>query len=107
MEIVTIKDAAAETGLNTDAILKTLFKQQEGTKFGTVVIPPGVRIPREGTGVHGSDEYSLVLKGTVTVMSSGKEYQVTSGQATLIPAGEAHWSMNRGSEDCEIVWVLI
>ncbi|AEF93440.1 Cupin 2 conserved barrel domain protein [Desulfotomaculum nigrificans CO-1-SRB] len=109
MEIVTIKDVEADK--SSDVIMKTLFDEniiKDGrTKFGTVVIPPGVRVPQEGAGSHGADEYSIVLKGSIVTMSGGKEYRVTGGQATFIPAGEAHWCLNDGKEDCEIVWVLV
>lgn len=105
MEIVSVKDV--ETSKNTDAIMKTIFKKEGGTQFGTVVVPPGVRIPMAGTSAHSSDEYSIVLKGSILVGIEGKEYEISGGQATLIPAGEAHYSINNGSEDCEIVWVLV
>lgn len=109
MEIVAVKDVEAEK--RSDIIMKTLFGENANrgsrTQFGTVVIPPGARIPIQGAGCHAADEYSLVLKGSITTMSGGQEYRVTCGQATFIPAGEAHWCINDGDKDCEIVWILV
>jgi len=108
LEIVTIKDAEADQ--SSDVIMKTLFGDNVNdgrTRFGTVMIPPGIRIPAQGASSHDADEYSVVLKGSIVTMSGGKEYRVTSGQATFIPAGEAHWCLNDGNENCEIIWVLV
>lgn len=109
MEIVTLDDVQA-LDKKSSAPLKVLFEKVKGqgtVKFGTIKIPPGVRVPGEGFGVHSGDEYSLVLKGMIKSVSGGKEHRLISGQASFIPAGEEHWSVNDGQEDCEIVWVLI
>jgi quercetin dioxygenase-like cupin family protein len=94
-----------------DASLKTLFSREAiaGGKvtFGTIVIPPKARVPLKGEGAHDQDEYSYIVKGSIMTRSGGKEYLVSAGEATLIPAGEAHWAYNAGDEDCEIVWVLV
>jgi len=94
-----------------DTLLKTLFPKDiiEGGKvmFGTVVIPPKARVPMHGQGSHEQDEYSYIIRGTIQTGSGGKEYTVSAGEATLIPAGEEHWAYNAGDEDCEIVWVLV
>lgn len=76
-------------------------------RFGTVVIPPGQRIPLEGTAHHDQYEYSFVIKGTFVTESGQEKYRISSGQATFIPAGEKHWAYNDGDEECEIVWVLV
>ncbi|MET3291550.1 cupin domain-containing protein [Brevibacillus fluminis] len=94
-----------------DATLKTLFHKGiiDGGKvtFGTVVIPPKARVPLTGEGAHEQDEYSYIIRGSIQTGSGGKEYTVSAGEATLIPAGEQHWAYNAGEEDCEIVWMLV
>lgn len=109
MEIVKVKEVEAEN--RPEVTMKTLFNESivDGgrTMMGTVSIPPGARIPLEGTGAHDQDEYGLVLKGAIVTMSGGKEHRVSSGQATFIPRGEEHWAYNDGQEECEIVWVLV
>jgi quercetin dioxygenase-like cupin family protein len=91
--------------------MKTLFSEnaiENGiTTFGTVSIPPKTRLPLSGTGAHEQDEYSMILKGSVAIYIGDQEYRMSAGNATLIPAGEAHWCINDGDEDCEIVWVLV
>ncbi|WP_442600534.1 cupin domain-containing protein [Paenibacillus sp. KN14-4R] len=91
--------------------LKTLFTEESiaggKVKFGTIVIPPKVRVPLHGEGAHDQDEYSIVIKGAIQTRSGGEEYLISEGTATLIPAGEAHWAYNAGDVDCEIVWVLV
>ncbi|ABO50089.1 Cupin 2, conserved barrel domain protein [Desulforamulus reducens MI-1] len=103
MQVIAITDIVADK--NPAIVMKTIFSDKNIT-MGTVVIPPGARIPKQGIGVHEGDEYSLILKGSIKTMSGGKEYQVQGGQATFIPAGEEHWCCNDDTEECEIVWFL-
>ena len=109
MEIVATSEVKKSD--KPGVVLKTIFDDSvvEGGKasFGTVTIPPGARIPLEGTGSHIEDEYGLVIKGSMVTMSGGKEYRVAAGQATFIPHGEEHWAYNDGEEECEIVWALV
>ncbi|MBO8137847.1 MAG: cupin domain-containing protein [Desulfotomaculum sp.] len=109
MKIVTVADV--ETEKRSGIIMKTLFGENVDkdakVTFGIVVVPPGTRVPAEGAGAHDGDEYSLILKGSLLSVSGGKEYRVSEGQAAFIPAGEEHWSINDGNEDCEIVWAII
>ncbi|TCT20478.1 cupin domain [Melghiribacillus thermohalophilus] len=95
---------------NSPVSLITLFQNQfEHTivKFGFVTIPPGQRVPLSGMSTHQEHEYSLVIKGSLITESGGKEYRISKGQATYIPAGESHYAFNDGEQDCEIVWVLV
>ena len=104
MEIVTIKDVEGLTKNNV--LMKTLL-EKKGVTLGSAVIPAGTRAPEEGSGVHDADEYSVILKGSLLAGSGNKEDRVSAGQATFIPAGEAHWSINDSDEDCELIWVLV
>lgn len=96
---------------HNSASLKRHFDESiiEGgrTEFGIATFPPGSRIPTEGTGSHDQDEYGMLIKGSMIIMSGGKEYRITAGQATFIPRGEEHWAYNDGQEECEIVWALV
>ncbi|RFU66865.1 cupin domain-containing protein [Peribacillus saganii] len=109
MQVVAVNSVKAEN--RPGITMKTLFDRSviEGgrTLLGTVKIPPGARIPVEGTGSHDQDEYGLIIKGSIVTMSGGKEFRVSAGEATFIPRGEEHWALNDGVEDCEIVWVLV
>ncbi|UFJ42399.1 cupin domain-containing protein [Brevibacillus humidisoli] len=91
--------------------LKTLFSERDlegaNARFGVVTIPPKTRIPLSGTGAHEEDEYSIVVKGAMIAGVGDMEYRLSAGDASLIPAGEAHWAYNDGEENCEIVWVLV
>ncbi|AET69413.1 cupin domain-containing protein [Desulfosporosinus orientis DSM 765] len=108
MQIITSK--AVMPADRCDVIMKTFFgrdalKNQKLT-MGTVVFPPGARVPAQGAGVHDEHEYSYIISGSILTMSGGQEYRISEGQATLIPAGEEHWAYNDGTENCEIIWVL-
>lgn len=104
MEIVNAAKVTAWA--SSTAWLKTLFAEGKAT-MGTAVFPPGARVPKEGTGSHEADEYAFILKGSLLTMSGGKQYRLQPGKASLIPQGEAHWSLNDTEEDCELVWFLI
>ncbi|MCL6633134.1 MAG: cupin domain-containing protein [Alicyclobacillus herbarius] len=84
-----------------------LLLENEGTRLGIVTIPAGTRIPFKGTGAHEQDEYSYIVKGSLVIQAGDKLYRVQAGDATLIPAGEAHWCYNDGNEDALIVWSLV
>jgi|SRR5699024_10848809 len=109
MEIVETDNMVAES--IPDITMKNIFDESAfkgaRTKFGMVTIPPGARVPIEGMGAHDGDEYSIILKGSINTNSGGKEYQVSAGQATLIPKGEEHYAFNNGEEDCVIVFALV
>jgi mannose-6-phosphate isomerase-like protein (cupin superfamily) len=93
------------------AVLKTMFHfdaiDKGKTRFGIITIPPGVRIPNESLAPHDEDEYCFVVSGSMVVTIGETEYQVSAGDATLIPSGEAHASRNNEDEDCVVVWALV
>lgn len=109
MNIIKINEVNAAEGLSI--VLKTLFDidvtQKGRLTIGTAQIPPGVRVPAEGEGVHDGDEYAILFKGSARIVSGGTEYRMSADQASFIPAGEAHWSINDGDTDCELVWILV
>jgi mannose-6-phosphate isomerase-like protein (cupin superfamily) len=91
--------------------LKTLFPfgLVEGgrSRFGKLVLPPKARLPLSGLAPHDEDEYSIVVKGQMTTTIGDREYRLCAGDATFIPAGEAHAVYNPGDEECHLVWVLV
>ncbi|MFD1413696.1 cupin domain-containing protein [Oceanobacillus jeddahense] len=90
--------------------LINLFQEKTGEvdfKFGTVTIPPGERIPKEGFSIHEENEYAVIIEGEVEGESGGKAFCTPENDATFIPAGEAHWVENTGNKSCKVVWVLI
>lgn len=108
MEVKNIKNLSADP--NAAVPLKTVFSHEamsKSMKMGTVVIPPGKRVPLTGVSNHQENEYSIVIKGSIVTETIGKTFKVTSGEATFIPAGQEHIAYNDGDEDCEIVWVLV
>ncbi|MGO0058848.1 cupin domain-containing protein [Brevibacillus fluminis] len=64
----------------------------------TKVISPKARVPLTGEGVLEQDEYFYIIRGSIQTGSGGKEYTVSAGEATLIPAGEQHWAYNDGKK---------
>ncbi|MBX9975187.1 cupin domain-containing protein [Cytobacillus firmus] len=108
MEVLNIEKIKAD--LNAAVPLKTIFSQKAlagDLKVGTVVIPPGKRVPLTGVSNHRENEYSIIVKGSIVTETNGKTYRVSSGEATYIPAGQEHIAYNDSEEDCEIVWVLV
>lgn len=108
MKVVTVNKT--EKSNCYDVLINTFFdmdsKEATIVKMGTVVFPPGARVPTKGSGVHAEHEYAYVMSGSILTMSGGEKYRLTKGQASLIPAGEEHWAWNDGTEKCEIIWIL-
>lgn len=95
---------------NSADIVKSVFKDQfNGAEvdFGFVSIPAGARLPIEGTTFHAEQEYSFIIKGGLSGESGGKPFSIQAGEASFIPAGEAHWCVNEGKEPCELVYALV
>lgn len=109
MEIVTVDELDTEDIPHVTMI--NLFDESLAhgtkTKFGKVVIPPGVRVPLEGMSKHDADEYSIIIQGSIKTNSGGRDYHVSAGQATFIPMGEEHYAYNDGKEDCIIIYALV
>ncbi|MCB8818502.1 cupin domain-containing protein [Desulfosporosinus shakirovi] len=109
MKIATNKDVIASN--RSDVIMRTLFGEDAvknaKVTMGSVVFPPGARVPAEGVGVHTEHEYSFIMSGSILTMSGGTECRISAGQAAIIPAGEEHWAFNDGTENCEIIWFLV
>ena len=77
-----------------------------GTNMGCAVFAPGARVPDQGLTSHDEDEYAYFISGSLKCFSGGEYYEVRVGDATFIPAGEEHYSVNESDEPCTLVYVL-
>lgn len=108
LKLINLNELSADS--DTAVQLKTVFSQEAlsgNLRMGTVVVPPGERVPVTGSSKHDENEYSIIVKGSIVTETLGKTYQASSGEATFIPAGQEHIAYNDGNEDCEIIWVLV
>ena len=107
MKVVKVQDVQPDN--RPDIIFKTIFGGGDNgeVKMGIAVFPPGARVPAQSSGAHTADEYSFVIKGSILVMSGGREQRLMAQEASFIPAGEEHWAFNDSDSDCELIWSLI
>ncbi|MEG1869611.1 MAG: hypothetical protein RR205_02050, partial [Oscillospiraceae bacterium] len=52
-------------------------------ELNMITMPPGVRVPVEGTGFHDADEYSVFIDGEMYTESGNDKSIVKKGMATL------------------------
>ena len=77
----------------------------KGRLFGTIVLKPGCSI---GYHVHENDsELFYIIKGTATYDDNGTTVTVRAGDVTLTPAGTGHSIKNEGTEDVELVALIV
>ena len=72
--------------------------------MGYAVFPDGTVVP---PAAHQADEYSYIISGKVKCESNGVIYELCAGEASYIPAGEVHKSMNDSGEEATLVWMLV
>ena len=72
---------------------------------GRLTFRAGERLPAEGTSVHDQHEVTFILAGTLQAHSGGRDYTLTAGDVTLIPAGEHHHATV--IEDVTLCYVLL
>lgn len=69
---------------------------------GITKFAPGSAIPEH---IHNCDESVLILSGSATAHIDGKQYPVTVGDNSFIPAGIAHFFHNASETDeLHIFW---
>ncbi len=66
-------------------------------------LDPGAEVP---THTNEVEHEQYVLEGEYTVGIEGEEYEVSAGDALLIPAGAEHWYRNDGDERGAFVCVV-
>jgi quercetin dioxygenase-like cupin family protein len=72
-------------------------------RLGTVRMEAGSWVPSEGYSMHDRDEISIILRGTLEVEIGGAVRRLSSGDISIIPAGERHRA--RASEATELIWL--
>ena len=82
-------------------------KTNGSVDMGYAVFGPGSRVPEEGYGRHDQDEFAYVISGRLRCDAGGRQLEVGPGNATFIPAGEAHYSWNDSGEPCKLVYMLV
>lgn len=77
----------------------------KGRLFGKIVLKPGCGI---GYHVHETDsELFYIIKGTAVYDDGGVKTSVTAGDVTLTPAGTGHSIKNEGTEDVELIALIV
>lgn len=76
-------------------------------KMGKSFMKHGARVPYDGMSSHDEDEYSYVIKGSLSAHTENVSTVITSGDFGFIPKGTKHWCKNEGDEDCELIWILV
>ena len=77
----------------------------KGRLFGTIRLAPGCSI---GYHVHEADcELFYIVKGTAVYDDNGTKTVVTAGDVTITPAGTGHSIKNEGTEDVELVALIV
>lgn len=56
---------------------------------------------------HHVDEYVLVLEGALHVQLGEESLELAAGDAAVLPRGVEHTFVNRGDEECRVVWVIL
>ena len=73
--------------------------------FNKITIKPGC-----GLGGHtheGECEAIYMLKGEATYCNNGEMTTIYPGDVTFCPEGEMHWIRNDGTEDVEIIALIV
>ncbi len=77
----------------------------KGRLFGKIVLKPGCGI---GYHVHETDsELFYIIKGTAVYDDGGVKTTVKEGDVTLTPAGTGHSIKNEGTEDVELIALIV
>ncbi len=77
----------------------------KGRLFGKIVLKPGCGI---GYHVHENDsELFYIMKGTAVYDDNGTQITVCAGDVTLTPAGAGHSIKNEGTEDVELIALIV
>jgi quercetin dioxygenase-like cupin family protein len=97
-------DDASHGDAPVRVLLDLLPRDGAALRAGTVRLSPDQRVPEEGLSRHAVDELALIVAGSLQAESGGEDAELTAGDVTLIPAGEAHWA-RAGEDGAEIFWV--
>ncbi len=83
--------------------LESLFADREAFEI-TVMTLTG-NGDRENVSRHRTNEFGVVLSGTLCTTIDGKDYIARPQECMLIPKETVHSTKKLGSEDCVSVWI--
>lgn len=108
MFIVQSLDAELEN-FKHHSMLTGIVNTSEGSEVvvGTAVFKPNARVPEIGFGVHDFDEYSYILEGEIEAQIEEKLVTLKAGDFSYIAKGEKHWSNNKSSSNCKLIWIKV
>ena len=77
----------------------------KGRLYAHMIIKPGCSI---GYHVHENEmEAYYIISGTALYDDNGTITEISAGHATITPAGQGHSIANRGSEDVEVIALIL
>lgn len=84
-----------------------LYVKNDQITFGTSTLPPGTRGAKD-VGHPNSKEVFFCVQGNVLVFveETDKYFELTTGDAFLIPEGVSHTIINVGEETAVISWSM-
>ena len=84
-------------------------KVNDKVSMGIAVFAPGSRAPpkEEEYASHDGDEFAYFISGSLKCCSGGEVFELKAGDASFIPAGEAHYSWNETDQPCTLIYFLI
>jgi len=85
---------------------EVLFPSQSGTLFTYAEIAPGFGVDEPGWHATDTVDYVVVLKGDVYILLDEEEVLLKAGDLLVIRGANHAW-VNRSSEPCMIVGVMI
>ncbi|AFK21034.1 cupin domain-containing protein (plasmid) [Haloferax mediterranei ATCC 33500] len=86
----------------------TLFETDDPeSQTGSYVIQPGERVPAAGWTSHEGDEISVILDGSVELVTPDGQYTVSEGSLSVIPSGVEHYSVNETDEPVRLVYTVL
>jgi mannose-6-phosphate isomerase-like protein (cupin superfamily) len=102
---LTSLDSAWEDSI--DDPMRLFQSDNPATEVGSFVIRPGERVPEKGWTSHQGDELSLIIEGTVKMVTRDDEYTLSKGTLSMIPSGVEHYSLNRSEDPVKLVYIAI
>lgn len=112
--IKTVKDFNTELrenmrGGDGTVVVSSFVSAQElndkGRLFGKIVLKPGCGI---GYHTHEADsEFFYIIKGTAVYDDNGTKTTISAGDVTMTPCGTGHSIKNEGTEDVELIALIV
>lgn len=99
-----IRDVVRPDGVTMRDFFGEVCPTDGKVSMGYAVFPDGTVVP---PAAHTGDEYSYIISGKVKCESNGIVRELCAGEASYIPAGEVHKSMNDSGEEATLVWMMI